>query len=257
MGESLRYKGNRIPVLCYHRIGEGKGSDLREYSISPGAFKRQMRYLKKRGFNSLSIESLLQFVTTGGPLPENPIVITFDDGFKETLDNAVPILAGYGLQASFFIVSGKAGGENDWDKEYKDPLYPLASLNELGGVKEKNIKLESHSLSHKNLPILQGDELSKEISVSKEDMEMRLKKEVRFFAYPYAKFNEETKRVVREAGYLAAFSAKGGMVQPGDDLFELKRVQILRSDGFTGFLFKTKTGSSIKRYLKNMILRKR
>jgi len=256
-GDKLsKYKNNKIPILTYHRIGKGKGLDLKEYSIPKEVFKKQMQYLKKKGFNSVALNKLIQFLETGESLPEKPIAITFDDGFKETLDNALPILEECGFEATFFLVAGKAGENNDWDKKYKEPLYSLASFDEIKQIKEKTIQFGSHSLTHKKLYALSEEELLKEIVLSKQLIEISLGKEVCFFSYPYGKYDEETKRIVKEAGYLAAFSVNQGMVKPRDDLFELNRVEIFRSDGFLEFLFKVKTGICIKKYFKNIILRK-
>ena len=245
-----------VSILVYHRIGESKGFDLKEYSIPGRVFKKQMRYLKEKGFNSISLKKLFEFLKTGEPLPKNPIAITFDDGLKETLDNAIPILEEYGLRATFFIVSGKTGEANDWDKKYKEPPYFLASFDEIKKIKGEMFKFESHSLNHKKLSTVSGEELLKEIVFSKQILEANLGKDISFFSYPYGKYGEEIKKIVKEAGYLAAFSVNQGKVRPGDDLFELKRVEIFRSDGFLRFLFKVKRGICIKKYFKNLILRK-
>jgi len=255
-GTLLRYRNITVPILAYHRIGEGNVSDLREYSLTIKSFRKQMRYLKEKGFNSISIKKLFEFLKTGEPLPKNPIAITFDDGFKETLDNAIPILEKYGLKATFFIVSGKTGGENDWDKKYKESSYSLASFDEIKKIKGEMLEFESHSLTHQKLSTVSGEELLKEIVFSKQILEANLGKDISFFSYPYGKYGEEIKKIVKEAGYSAAFSVNQGKVMPGDDLFELKRVEIFRSDGFLGFLFKVKKGICIKKYFKNIILRK-
>jgi len=252
----LRYKNNMIPILAYHRIGEGRGLDLKEYSIPGESFRKQMLYLKQSGFNSISLNKLIEFLKNGEPLPAKPVAITFDDGFKETLENTLPVLAKYRIEATFFIVAEKAGKRNDWDEKYKDSLYPLASFDNIRMVKEETIQFESHSLTHKKLNRLSEKELFREITLSKQIIEKELGKEVRFFSYPYGKYDEEAKRVAKEAGYLAAFSVKQGMVKPQDDFFELKRVEIFRSDGFLEFLSKVKTGVCIKKYFKNLLLKR-
>ena len=97
--------GSGIPVLTYHHIGSG--NDL--LYVSEADFERQLVYLRERGYTTISVAELAEGLSGRTKLPDRPIVLTFDDGYDDNYQAALPVLLRQGMRASFFVVTGKMG----------------------------------------------------------------------------------------------------------------------------------------------------
>ena len=97
---------SQLPVLMYHHVSEDVASDM---VISPARFEAHMTALKEHGWNSVTIRQLIEFGEQGTPLPDHPVLITFDDGYTSNLELAAPILERYGLNAVIFVIGINAG----------------------------------------------------------------------------------------------------------------------------------------------------
>jgi peptidoglycan/xylan/chitin deacetylase (PgdA/CDA1 family) len=223
---------------------------MKEWSVTPETFRRQMAYLHKKGYQSITLEQLWRYLTEGTPLPAHPICLTFDDGYRNNLTYGFPILAQYGFSATVFLVSGFIGGVNEWDKI--DPRPALLSWEEILANQNPYLSFQSHSLSHRNLTKLSLEEAGKEVGLSSQIISQRLAKPVDFFAYPYGKFNAGVKTLVVTHKYKAAFSVYPGLCRPEDDLFCLKRIEIFYSDSMLDFFLKLKTGYNWRGWLKKI-----
>ena len=96
----------QVPVLMYHHISEDVATDM---VISPARFEAHMAALKEHGWNSVTIRQLIEFGEQGTPLPDHPVLITFDDGYTSNLELAAPILERHGLNAVIFVIGINAG----------------------------------------------------------------------------------------------------------------------------------------------------
>ena len=105
-----------VAILMYHHLAEVAVND---WTVTPEGFERQMQWLAGNGFNTVSLRDLYNFVNFGTELPENPVVITFDDGYLSVYEYAFPILYRYGLHASIFVIGSQVG-----TSYYKDTGYP-------------------------------------------------------------------------------------------------------------------------------------
>ena len=97
---------SQLPVLMYHHISEDVATDM---VISPARFEAHMAALKEHGWNSVTIRQLIEFGEQGTPLPDHPVLITFDDGYTSNLELAAPILERHGLNAVIFVIGINAG----------------------------------------------------------------------------------------------------------------------------------------------------
>lgn len=195
--ETLEKRSENIPVLYYHSVMVEPGNELR---IPPEQFEVQIRYLSEYGYHVISLDQLYQFYYTNGTLPDNPVVITFDDGYEDNYTNAYPILKKYGYTATVFAVTSyiSSKGYMSWDQ-----------LQEL---EDNGWQIEGHTINH---PYLVKDKLStaslkRELREAKDILEKRFGRSVRFFAYPYGDYNANVVREVKEAGYLMAFTTERG-----------------------------------------------
>ncbi|MGA9427849.1 MAG: glycosyltransferase, partial [Terracidiphilus sp.] len=108
--------GRRCPVLLYHHVGPLREGTYHQLTISAKAFARQIRWLARRGYTGILPSDWLRWLRDGTGLPRKPIMITFDDGYADIAQYALPILRRYGFGATVFIVTARTGGTNTWDE---------------------------------------------------------------------------------------------------------------------------------------------
>ena len=179
---------NKIPILTYHSISNDKSL----VSIDTDAFEKQIIFLKKRGYKSINFNEL-------NIAKSKSVIITFDDGYKDNLLNALPILKKYGFKATCFIISNFVGKTNIWDM--KKTNYIKKELMTSLDIKEwvKNgMLIGSHSHNHSNLTKLDNNDLRIELAYSKELLENIISQKISDFSYPYGKVNRFVCNKVKE-----------------------------------------------------------
>jgi peptidoglycan/xylan/chitin deacetylase (PgdA/CDA1 family) len=237
--------GRGVPVLMYHWVNPDLGDRLRLYGVTPGAFGRQIRRLRAAGYRSARFPELLRHVAGGAPLPPKSIVITLDDGYRDNLEYAGPILEEAGFTATIFLVTDRAGGINEWDLKHGDPPRPLldwAAARRLdGGV----FRFEPHSRTHPELTTVDPARAREEITGAKKAMEDQLGRRVSVFSYPHGSFHLGLEAIVREAGYDAAVTDLQGLNRRGTDPFRIRRTMITSRDFLAPYAFKVLTGFGV------------
>ncbi|MBQ5821842.1 MAG: polysaccharide deacetylase family protein, partial [Selenomonadaceae bacterium] len=91
-----------VPVLSYHQVNDEDNNAL---TVPTAVFEQQMAYLHDNGYHAITPDQLNAYLTEGAPLPEKPVLITFDDGYRDNYENAFPILQKYGMTATIFLIS--------------------------------------------------------------------------------------------------------------------------------------------------------
>lgn len=204
-----------IPVLNYHLVNDSRNDSI---ALSVKEFDDQMNYLHRHGYTSITPDQLLSSLTDNTPLPEKPVLITFDDGYQDVYTNAYPVLQKYGYTATLFLITDVVGHNNwylDWDQ--------VREMQKAGFV------IGSHTLSHVLLTNLTPTEIMFQLTKSKEGIEYRLECPVKYFAYPGGDNNQQVQDLVKQAGYAAAFTVNFGRVGKGSNLYALDRIPILKS----------------------------
>ena len=134
-----------VPILTYHSLDDS-GSVI---SISPAAFRMHMQSLRARGFSGIALGRLLDGWEGRAPLPPRPVVLTFDDAFRNFEEAARPILDAAGFRATVFAVAGQCGGTNDWPGQLaRVPRLPLLTAAELRDLAAAGYEIGSHGLTH-------------------------------------------------------------------------------------------------------------
>ncbi len=205
------------PILMYHYVH--RGADLQDkLTVTPETFERQMRFLKEHRYNVVPLETLAAIVKEKKELPPRAVAITIDDGHRDNYDYIYPILKKYNLPATVFVIVDEIGRpQNDrlsWDqiKKMQDSGLVAFGSHALGPQPLVNIRSE--------------EELKKQIFGSRRMLEAKLGKEIKIFSYPEGFFNAKIKKMVMDAGYLAAVATAPGLHSPNDDVFALKRQRI-------------------------------
>jgi len=206
-----------VPIIMYHSVSPD-ASPKNRLAVSVKAFQRQMRFLKHRHYNVLTLEALADLMKKGKKMPPRTLAITFDDGYKDNYKYAFPILKKYNLPATMFVIINEVGRKQN-DRLSWDEIKAMQS----SGI----ITFGSHALGPDPLTkIASEQDLKKQIFNSKKVLEQKLGKEVNVFSYPEGRFNDEIRRLVIEAGYKLAVAASPGKKFPADDIFALKRLRI-------------------------------
>ena len=205
-----------VPIVMYHNIDEhDRGSRL---SVSPTTFERQMRFLKDARYNIVPLETLIELMRLGHPIPYNTIAVTFDDGFENNYTTAFPVLKRYNIPATIFVVVDKIG----------TPGY--LNWQQLQEMSRHGIDIGSHTLCHAFLPeIKDPQQVRRELILSRKKIKERLPAGADTFAYCGGGFNEKVRQAVIDAGYKGACATNPGKRYPADDIYALKRLRISRT----------------------------
>lgn len=220
--------GHEVPILRFHRVTPVRCGTLRE---PPRLFDLQLRYLRWRGYETVSLEGLLNRKA----LPSHPIVITFDDGYEDNYLYAVPILRKYHFKAIIFVVTGDVGKLNVWDVRAGREGLKMMDWQQLRSLEKQGIAIGSHTVTHPYLTSVDQGTAKREIVESKKVLEKKLGKPVRVFAYPYGDANSSVKRMVKEAGYVGAVSVHTGINGRKHDSYDLRRIRVRGGDGIASW----------------------
>ncbi len=236
----LSGNGNGARILLYHSIGKQEKYDAIGLRISEESFTRQMEYLAGSSFDVVSLPSLIENLRDGGiTVGRRTVAITFDDGYRDNLEKAMPIAKRFNFPISLFVNCDssrqvRSNINNDyWSK------WGYLSMDEINGLASATVTIGSHSFSHRTLDC-KREEIYKEIQASKEVLEKEIGQPVTVFSYPHGIFTDVAKQAVREAGFLGACSSIMGTNNSSTDLFELRRTEISAFD--TLDIFKKKLG---------------
>jgi len=230
-----------VPILMYHQIGQParRGSPFRALTVHPADFRRQMQWLHRLGYRGLSMRDLLPYVR--GECRGKVVGITFDDGFRNVLQHALPVLLELGFTATNYFVVRQLGASNVWDHAIGVPPSPLMNATEMRQWAQAGQEIGSHTLDHPHLPQLSAALARQQIEQSRDALEQQSGCAVQAFCYPYGDVSPAVRDMVCEAGYTNATTTQRGLVRPEDDVFRLPRVTVARSTHLLRFLQKCLT----------------
>jgi len=231
----------------YHQIGQPapKGAPYRGLTVHPADFRRQMAWLRRFGYRGLSMRDLMPYLR--GERLGKVVGITFDDGYRNVYQNALPVLSEQGFTATNYFVARQLDGGNVWDYQKGIAHSDLMSVNEMRAWAAAGMEAGSHTLDHPFLPKLSPDIAAFQISKSKQELEEILGSDVSAFCYPYGGESSEIRAIVRDAGYTNATTTERGLVRSNEDLYGLPRVTVARSTNIVRFLQKCMTRLEDKR----------
>jgi peptidoglycan/xylan/chitin deacetylase (PgdA/CDA1 family) len=222
--------GLKVPILMYHHVGimsQGPDASIKvdpmaaDLMVSPQDFEAQVQYFKNLGYHSVSVSQVYNALENKGPLPEKPIVFTFDDGFKDVFENAIPILEKYNYNGTFAVATQLLGR----------PTY--AVWDDVITAQKSGMEIVSHTENHLDLTAAKysDEDLKREIFGSKQILEEKLGIPVDFFVYPYGRRNAKVEQMVHDAGYKMAFTTDYGQHLKMDQMLSLPRVRVHGQDG--------------------------
>lgn len=209
----------RVPVLMYHYLSTPPAdADIyrRDLSVPPELFAAHLDRLVAEGYTTVSLHQVLDSLQRGVPLPEKPVVLTFDDGYRDNYVNAFPLLKERGMQATIFVVT-------DFMDEERPEYLTWAMAREMLAA---GIAIESHGRNHVSLERKDDDYLVWQALGSLETIEYELGVRPRFVSYPAGEYDQRTIDVFRSAHYWAGFTTRQGASLDNQHLFELPRIRV-------------------------------
>jgi peptidoglycan/xylan/chitin deacetylase (PgdA/CDA1 family) len=216
-----------LPILTFHDIAD-RSSVI---SFSPQIFRRGVTQLHENGYRTLSLIDVANCLRKNEAFPARSIVITFDDGYRSVYEEAFPVLRRYGMSATVFLTVGKTDAANLGESLPSLEGRSMLSWPSIREMQSYGIVFGAHTMTHRDLTHLPLNEVEEEILASKKIVENALGISVSTFAYPYGRYNDLVREVVKE-NFTCACSDRLGLTKMGSDLYTLERVDsyYLRTD---------------------------
>jgi len=228
MPDRLPDRSRVVPILMYHRIDEVDASTpemTRRLTVSPEDFARQLRWLKRNGYRTLTQQELWDALMCGRRLPRKPVLITLDDGYRDVYTKAAPIIERLGMRATAYVITGRISGADHSFLEWRH----LPKLERAG------VEIGAHAVSHHvGLTALSDRDAFHELVASRRILERKLDHRVPWFAYPFGDYDARIVRLARRAGYLLATTTVWGTRQSASRPLELPRLRVLDSTHVSG-----------------------
>ena len=231
--QELNHIEYKIPILMYHHLSEeepplGRAGEI----ISVEMFKNQMQYLKSKGFNTISAAELKSYLYSGSELPNNPILITFDDGYESNYKLAFPVLEELNMKAVISIIvssRGKKPGEFQhftWDEA---KLMIDSGLIEIGSHTFDLHNYTIQILPSENIAAYE-DRIFDDFLISKNSIQRNLKIDPFIFTYPYGMYNKYSQAIALNLGFDIQFTVNPGVVTKDSDPLALERINVRGDD---------------------------
>jgi len=215
---------NKAVIVLFHRVDDRlKGNPI---SCTVADFVACCSFFQ-RYFTVVTLGTLLQKLERRDDISHH-LVITFDDGYKDNILTAAPVLRRFGLPATFFVATSFIDSHYVpwWDAEYA--ITPeWMSWHDVRALRAQGFEIGAHTQNHVDLGVVQGDEAVAEITGARQRLQLETAECVPYFSYPYGRVHQITeanRQAVRQAGYCCCLSAYGGAVGRGSDVFDIKRI---------------------------------
>lgn len=206
----------RMPVLFYHHVQSSKQAQAKNQTsltVNTETFRKQMVYLKQKGYQTVNPSQLITALTQGGSLPANPVMITFDDGYADFASQAAPILQENGFQATVFLITGLMDNPDylNWDQ--------------IAGLKGAGHFFGNHTWSHANVGNAR-EKAEKEILTANDQLANHNLNSPKIFAYPLGFSNPHAETYLSSLGYQLGFTTNPGSTLCFRQKLTLPRVRI-------------------------------
>ena len=213
-------------IICFHRVNDYDNSQL---SASTRLFEEIIREVRSR-YHPVPLQKLIDGLNNNKAIRPKTVAITFDDGYRDNLLFAAPILRKYDVPATFFIISGYIGTDKvlPWDESNK-VSHPLMTWDEVSELNKMGFEIGSHTVTHVNLGKVPVDVARQEIFQSKEQIEDEISQHANTFAVPFGRkdcITPERSEMIKKAGFQCCCTSFGGKVTQKSDLFNLPRIPV-------------------------------
>jgi peptidoglycan/xylan/chitin deacetylase (PgdA/CDA1 family) len=188
----------------------------RDLSVTPELFAAHLTSLRAAGYTTISLYALVAALTQGAALPPRPVILTFDDGYRDNYENAFPLLKAHNMTATFFVVT-------DFIDEQRPEYLTWEMVREMYHA---GMSIESHGRNHVRLRGKDQAYLVWQALGSAETIQAELGVRPRFICYPSGEYDQLTMDIFQSAHYWAGLTTIQGATHSSEDLFELRRVRV-------------------------------
>lgn len=207
-----------VPILMYHHIRVNPIPNdpiFAALNVTARQLDFQLNFLSANKYHTVNLDDLSDALAGKKALPSNPIVLTFDDSYRDFYTNAFPLLKKYHVKAVQFVITQVLNTPDylTWDE--------ITEMDKSGLV-----EFGAHTRHHPNLPDISTTNIVNEILGSKSDLESHLGKKINWFAYPYGSYNSFIVQTVKDAGFKGAVSTIYGPVQSASTVYLAPRIMI-------------------------------
>lgn len=244
LGISLARPAERLPVLVYHHIEEPATSDV---SCTPAQFAAQMSALLANGFTPVRLDEAKRFLADGSPQVKNPVLITFDDGYESLYLHALPVAARLGMPMTVFVVTSRIGLKPQFARYLSDD-----QIREMAGSGFFEFGSHTDDLHtdlmriwnafDETLPPPLASAVAHDLARSRDRLAGMTGTSPVALAWPYGKFNDDTKRIAVNTGLNMHFTSRSGYNAPGDDPLCIRRIPVTRRDTTETVMHKVRGG---------------
>jgi peptidoglycan/xylan/chitin deacetylase (PgdA/CDA1 family) len=214
-----------VMALFYHSLDSGKPMTN---------FLKQIDYLERHGYKVVPVNDIISYVRGEKTLTPRSVCLTFDDGYSNNYGVVFTILKKYDVPVTIFL-STKYVTSDDSQEIDLGISERFLSWGEIKEMARGGVCFGSHGHNHCDLTSLSEDKSLQEILLSKELIRKNLSGRIRYFSYPYGRYDRKTLQLVKKVGFEAAFTTIPGTIRPGDDPYALKRTLIAPSDSLFDF----------------------
>jgi peptidoglycan/xylan/chitin deacetylase (PgdA/CDA1 family) len=215
-----------VPILMYHVVGTAPaGAPFPSLFVRRADFAGQLAWLRAHGYHAVSLLRVYDYWVHGYALPERPVVLNFDDGYREDFTNVRPLLASRHWPGVLNLAV-----RNLLDRKLTVPQIRL--------MIRQGWEVDAHTINHLDLTTLGATELRHEVAGSRQWIRQRFHVPVDFFCYPSGRYNSRVLAAVRSAGFLGATIEGYRPASPRDGLLTLPRIRVDGSDGVSGLAAK-------------------
>jgi peptidoglycan/xylan/chitin deacetylase (PgdA/CDA1 family) len=236
------FQSTQVFILSYHSFAH----DNWAYTTPKKEFIKQIKFLKKNKYSFISLQDLEKSIKNK-EIPKKSVVVTIDDGYKDTLEVA-DFLKKESIPTTLFVLSNRKNINRKEVATQKE----LITKNEIVSLIKKGWTIGSHSATHANLKTLSQKELHEEIINSKEMLENEFSIPISYFAFPRGQYSADVLKVIKKAGYSAAVTMDDGFISVSSNLLTLPRVGVNRTHTISEF--KTLFSPSVIRF--RMLIKK-
>jgi len=205
----------KLPILIYHYVEyvtDERDTIRQSLNITPNIFEQQIKTLKDAGYTTIT-PSQIEKIEKGRLKIEKPVILSFDDGYRDFYTDVFPILKKYNIKAVAYVNPGLLDKLNYM---YWDEVKEIA--------KSGYVEIGAHSMSHRSLSSIDEKSAEWEVRESKAMLEKQLNIPVTSFAYPFGHFNNQTIEFVKSAGFTSAITTDEGTNEDTKEKFTLKRI---------------------------------
>lgn len=218
----------RLPILMYHRIDRftpGMPAVTRGLTVTPHDFAGQMAWIATHGFHTVTQMQVWRALMLGRPLPARPVLVTFDDAYRDVVTYAAPVIRRYHQHATAYVIT---------DRLSHGRVDPWMTWPDLRLLERDGFDIGSHTVSHADLVAVGATEAWQQLRDSRVALKNYLGRPTQWLAYPYGQVDPAVEQLAKHAGYVLAVTTSGGTVQHADAPLLLDREEVSGTMGVAG-----------------------